>query len=56
VSPYRASFFARGRARVRARALIRLALWVSTWQRLVPQGLADREAARLMVDAAAPDG
>jgi AcrR family transcriptional regulator len=44
-------FGVRGRARVRTRALIRLALDFATWQRLAREGLADREAARVMAEA-----
>jgi AcrR family transcriptional regulator len=50
-------FGARGRARTRTRAVVRLALDFATWQRLAEQGLGDAEAAALMraaVPAARP--
>jgi AcrR family transcriptional regulator len=45
-----------GRAHARTRALVRLALDVSTWQRLARDGLSDADAADLMVDAAGACG
>jgi AcrR family transcriptional regulator len=39
-----------------ARALVRLALDFSTWQRLTAEGLSDAEAARLMTHAASSAG
>ena len=41
-----------GRAAVRTRALLRLALEFSSWQRLARDGLSDAEAAHLMAEAA----
>jgi AcrR family transcriptional regulator len=49
-------FGRRGRARAHTRALIRLALEFSTWQRLVRDGLSDADAARLMADSARAAG
>ena len=48
-----AGFADRGRAAVRRRALILLALDFWTWRRLAGQGLDDDEAAALMADAVA---
>jgi hypothetical protein len=45
-----------GQAAHRLRALLRLALEFSTWQRLAGDGLADTEAAALMVTAARAAG
>ena len=47
------SFDARGNKAKRLRALIRLALDFSTWQRLKREGLDDASAAKLMADLAA---
>jgi AcrR family transcriptional regulator len=46
-------FGRRGRSRAHTRALVRLALEFSTWQRLASDGLSDGEAAGLMARAAA---
>jgi hypothetical protein len=42
--------------RTPSRALVRLALEFSTWQRLTSEGLSDAEAARLMARAASSAG
>ena len=43
-------------AEARTRALVRLALELSSWQRLAREGLSDAEAADLVVDAAGACG
>ncbi|HWC09418.1 MAG TPA: hypothetical protein VG458_10235 [Solirubrobacterales bacterium] len=47
-----AAFRLRGKRSARARAALRLSLDFATWERLSLEGLADAEAAALMVGAA----